>query len=81
MRFSTYSVAALRVVIDDDVLEELLEHEAQLLATFCFGSRAPAGATLVERVVAASSLLGPASVVEAADVVARVPDLGRPSVS
>ena len=80
LRFYTYPVATLRVVISDDALDELLEHEARYWLRSASAAGLPAGATLVKQVLAASSLLGAGSVEEAADIVARVPDLGdRPA--
>ncbi len=76
LRFRTYPVASLRVVVGDDVLDELLEHEARYWRRTASAAGLPAGATLVKQVVAASCLLGAASAAEAADAVARVPDLG-----
>jgi tetratricopeptide (TPR) repeat protein len=74
-RFSTYWVTSLRVVIGDHVLEDLLEHEAHYWQRAALAAGLPAGAALVKQVLAASSLLGAASVAEAADVIARVPSL------
>jgi tetratricopeptide (TPR) repeat protein len=80
LRFYAYPVATLRVVIGDEALDELLEHEAR----HWMGSASAAGLTaedaLVKQVLAASSLLGATGVEEASDIVARVPGLdGRPA--
>jgi tetratricopeptide (TPR) repeat protein len=75
LRFSTYWVASLRVVIGDHVLEDLLEYEAHYWQRAASAAGLPAEVALVKQVLAASSLLGAASVAEAADVIARVPRL------
>ena len=76
LRFSTYWVTSLRVVIDDHVLEDLLEHEARHWHRAASAAGLSAEAALVKQVLAASCLLGATSVAEAADVIARVPGLG-----
>jgi len=80
LRFYTYPVATLRVVISDDALNELLQHEARYWIRSASAAGLPAGAAIVKQLLAASSLLGAASIEEASDVVARVPALGdRPA--
>jgi tetratricopeptide (TPR) repeat protein len=80
LRFHTYPVATLRVVLSHDALGELLEHEAKYWLRSASAAGLPAGAVLVKHVLAASSLLGAASIEEASDIVARVPGLsGRPA--
>ena len=74
LRFSTYWVTSLRVVIGDHVLEDLLEHEAPYWQRAASAAGLPGGAALVKQVLAASSLFGAASVAEATDVMARVPE-------
>jgi tetratricopeptide (TPR) repeat protein len=75
LRFSTYWVTSLRVVISDHVLEDLLEYEAHYWQRAASAAGLPAGAALVKQLLAASSLLGASSIAEAADVIARVPGL------
>jgi tetratricopeptide (TPR) repeat protein len=80
LRFYTYPVATLRVVISEDALDELLEHESRYWLRSASAAGLPAGAALVKQVLAASALLGAASTEEASDVMARVPGLGdRPA--
>ena len=62
------------------MLEDLLEYEAPYWQRAASAAGLPGGAALVKQVLAASSLLGAASVAEAADVMARVPSLAdRPN--
>jgi tetratricopeptide (TPR) repeat protein len=75
LRFSTYWVTSLRVVIDDHALEDLLEYEAHYWQRAASAAGLPARAALVKQLIAASSLLGATSVAEAADVTGRVPGL------
>ena len=76
LRSYPYPAASVQVIIGDDALDELLEHEARRWRRAASAAWLPAGAALVKQVVAASALLGAASVGEAADVVARVPGVG-----
>src|SRR5262249_44262438 len=58
LRFYAYPVATLRVVIGDEALDELLEHEAGHWMDSASAAGLPAEAALVKQVLAASSLLG-----------------------
>ena len=75
LRFSAYPVASLRVVVDDAVLDELLEHESRYWRRAARAAGLPGAEPLVKPVVAAAALVGARSVAEAAAVVERVPEL------
>jgi tetratricopeptide (TPR) repeat protein len=67
--------ASLRVTVTERVLDELLEHEARYWRRTADAWRLSGSGPLVKPAVAAATLLGATGVAEAAQVLARVPDL------
>ena len=65
----------LRVIVSEGVLDELLGYEADYWRHSAAAADLAGPASLVRAVVAAATLVGAGSVPEAADVVARVPEL------
>jgi hypothetical protein len=77
LRFRQDPAASLRVVVAGGVLDELLEHEARYWRRTAAAARLSDDGTLLKPVVAVAALLGAGNLAEAAEVVARVPDLGE----
>jgi tetratricopeptide (TPR) repeat protein len=67
--------AAARVAVTDGVLDELLEHEARYWRRSAVAWGLPDSGPLIKPTVAAAALLGADSIAEAAQTLARVPDL------
>jgi hypothetical protein len=77
LRFRQDPPAALRVVVAEGVLDELLEHEARYWRRTAVAAGLPDIGGLLKPVVAVAALLGAGSLAEAAEMVARVPDLSE----
>ena len=81
LRFRDDPAASLRVVVADGVLDELLEHEARYWRRTAAANGPPELGTLLKPVVAVAALLGADSLVQAAELVRRVPELADASLS
>ncbi len=81
LRSAGNPAAPVRVAVAGGVLNELLEHEARYWRRTAAARGLPDDGPLVKPIVAAAALLGAGSVAEAAEVVARVPDLSGTSLA
>ena len=79
LRFRDDPAASLRVVVAEGVLDELLVHEARYWRRKAAAAGLPAEGALLKPVVAVAALLGARALAEAADLIARVPDLSDTS--
>ena len=75
LRFRQDPAAALRVVVAEGIVDELLEHEARYWRRTAVAFGLPDNGALLRPVVAVAALLGAESLAEAAETVRRVPDL------
>ena len=84
LRSAADPAAAVRVVVTEDaedVLKELLDHEARYWRRTAAASGLPEDGAVIKPVVAVAALLGAGSVAEASEMVARVPELSAESLA
>ena len=81
LRFASESATPLRVVVTDEVVKELLAHEARYWWRTASAAGLSDGGAVFKPVVAATTLLGAASLAEAAQLVTRIPALSRTTSS
>ena len=81
LRSTADSEMPLRVVVASGVLDEVLEHEARYWRRIAIAADLTGDGQILKPVVAVAALLGAASLDEAAELVARVPDLAEEALS
>src|SRR5204862_5984465 len=79
LRFASNPALPLRVAVAAGVLDELLEHEARYWRRTATAARLTEDGAVLKPVVAAAALLGADNLTEAAELVARVPELADTS--
>ena len=75
LRSNAEDAVPLRIVVATGVLDELLEHEARYWRRAAVAAEITGDGRVLKPAVAVAALLGAASLDEAAELVARVPDL------